>query len=102
VHKRLMLIATIILLGAPVARWPETFLAHPGEPRAAVVAPFYLGLMISMWGAAMIYDRTRSGRISRVYIFGFLSNIAMGLLLGPVGASPFWLSVTNWVRGLAG
>jgi hypothetical protein len=103
VHKRFMLIATMGLLGAPIARWPVTFAPHTTTGMPSIWIPLTLiPANLMLFAAVMIYDRTRTGRISRVYIFGLVAGLALGVLGGPMATSPLWQSVTGWMKGLAG
>jgi hypothetical protein len=102
VHKRFMLVATMSILGAPIARWPESIMNHYGLSPIPAVLPTILVSMIALFGAAMIYDRRTYGRISRIYIFGFLANLALGLTAPLIANNAVWLSITNWMKIVAG
>jgi hypothetical protein len=103
VHKRFMLIATMGLLGAPIARWPVTFAPHTSTGTPSIWVPLTLiPATLMLYAAVMIYDKTRAGRISRVYIFGLVAGLALAALGAPLAATPLWQSVTSWMKGLAG
>jgi hypothetical protein len=102
-HKRLMLLATISLLDAAVARWFLTFLAPPGPPGPppvivtlppALVA--YLLLVV-----AIIFDWRTRGRPHPVYVFGGAALVALKVLNLPLSATPFWHSLAGGVLALA-
>ena len=78
-HKRLMLLASISLLDAAVARWFLTFLAPPGPlgppPVPVTIAPAlaaYLLLVI-----AVVHDWRRTGRPHPVYVYGGIAMVAV-------------------------
>ena len=74
-HKRLVLLMTISMLGAPIARWFLTFLAPPAPPPivvpglppafapsiAVTIAPALVGDLLLV--VAMIYDWRMRGRV---------------------------------------
>jgi hypothetical protein len=66
-HKRLVLLATIMLLPAAFGRWigPWIF-AHIGDGIFGFAAQSYLGPDV-MIAAAMVYDRMTRGRVHPVY-----------------------------------
>jgi hypothetical protein len=82
-HKRLMLIATLELVPAGVARW-------------AVVAPLgplaYFGLTDLAVVAMLVYDRTTTGRFNRATVLGgaFLVASQIGRIM--LSTTPAWLS----------
>lgn len=89
IHKRLMVLATVALLGAPVAR-----LDLGGSPLIALAT--FTGVRLSPALLAMGYDRWRRGRVHPVYWIG------MGVLLVNVsrifwGRSALWQSIARWL-----
>lgn len=103
-HQRLMLLAAIAILDAPVARWFITFLAPagpPGPPPVEVTVPpalvAYLLLVI-----AMIYDWRTRGRPHKVYVVGGIALLLLKFGQIPVSKTAAWQSVAGWIMGLAG
>jgi hypothetical protein len=118
VHKRLMLLGTIALLGAPIARWFLTFLAPPPDPNAPVfllanggpapvappievaIPPALVGDIL--WVIAMVYDWRTTGRVHPVYLIGGAIMLVMQLTVGVVGHSDTWQGIAAALGHLAG
>lgn len=81
-HKRLILIATIALTTAAVARWPVGFIQTNPPMRNLVILGFLL--------LVVAYDVVSLGRVLKPTIWG--SVFVMVLLLGcvPFGFTPAW------------
>lgn len=81
VHKRLMVVATVALLFAALARW--TFIGS-GLARAGIwLSPIFIG---------MAHDRITRGRVHPVYIIGSITLFLFALRL-LVGNSEAWLRI---------
>jgi len=63
-HKRLMLLATIDVLNAAVARWPLAIMANGPMAFFAVTDLFIV--------AGVVFDLASRGRVHRAYIWGGL------------------------------
>lgn len=108
VHKRLMLVATITLLQAAVARWFLLFLAPKRPPGAVgpvspppVLITVMPGLVVDLLiVAAMIHDRRTTGRVHRAYWIAGGSVVAVQVLRIPFSSTAAWLHVTNWLVAL--
>lgn len=88
-HKRLILIATITLLEAPINRWPfEIFQQSPWM--IDVVAYSFLVLMVA-------YDLWSTHRVHRATIWGGLFLVVMQELELPIGRTAVWQSFATWV-----
>jgi hypothetical protein len=108
-HKRLMLLFTISLLGAPIARWFITFLAPPPgpdqtslglPPPSVTIAPGLVGdLMILV---AMVYDWRTRGRPHWVYLVGLPYLLVLQTTVTPIAESPAWQAVAAAIGHLAG
>lgn len=103
IHKRLLLLATISLLGAPIARWFLTLLAPSAPPPPAppaglpavfappvfvAVPPALIGdmlLLVAMW----VDWRTR-GRPHPVYLIGGAIMVVLHLTQVQVAESSAW------------
>jgi hypothetical protein len=112
-HKRLILLMTISMLGAPIARW-FSLAAPPPDPNAP---PWPAGLpvlsappvMIAVAAAligdilllvAMTYDWRTRGRVHPVYLIGGAIMVLMHLTMVPVSNSAAWQSVAAAIGGL--
>lgn len=106
VHKRLMLLATISLLNAPMARWfIVLFAPPPGAPPGP--PPFLVEqgpnfLIAALIVAPMIFDYRTRGRVSRVYLVGLPLYVLLNLSWDPIGFSPAWLAVADWIKHIGG
>lgn len=116
IHKRLMLLGTISLLGAPIARWFMVLMAPPPNPNAppppanlphigvppvfVAVPPMLVGDLL--WVVAMIFDYRTRGRVHPVYLIGGGIMLALHLTTVPVAESPAWQMVAAAIGHLAG
>ncbi|MDP3173072.1 MAG: hypothetical protein Q8M88_01390 [Phenylobacterium sp.] len=94
-HKRLMLLATISLLDAPIARWFLTFLAPPAPPGQPVVPPVFVTVPPAIVAdllivAVLVFDWRTRGRPHRVYVVGGLALLAIQLTRPLIAATPQW------------
>lgn len=104
-HKRLMLVATVSLLDAPISRWVLGFtgaIPAPGAPpQVGQVVP---GSMIAdlLIVAAIAFDWKTRGKPHRVYL------VAGGLLLlfqltrVWVSETQAWHAIASWIGNVAG
>jgi hypothetical protein len=81
-HKRLMLLATLSLLDAAVARWPIAGIAD--SPLA------YYGITDAFIAAAIVYDFVSRRSVSPVYVYGALAIVAEQWARDPLGATALW------------
>lgn len=95
VHKRLLLLATIAVLPAAVARLPFDFIQQSG-PLAFFGLPDLFILFI------LVYDLIARGRPHRATIWGGLLVVVSHVLRLPVGHTQAWLSFATWLTDLAG
>jgi hypothetical protein len=87
-HKRLMLLATISILDAPLARWP-------GAPGATGVA-----LLLALFVAgAMVYDAVTRGRVHPAYLWGGTAVLLGQWLRDIVGQTSAWASFAGTIIG---
>jgi hypothetical protein len=91
VHKRIMLVATNVLLIAAVGRMG--FLGRP------VPTPLFLLVWPLPIYIAMAYDYATKRLIHPVYVIGFAAMAAMRLVL-PLRGSETWLALTAWLATL--
>jgi uncharacterized membrane protein len=81
-HKRLMLLATLSLLDAAVARWPI-----PGIADAPLA---YYALTDAFIAAALLYDFASRRSVSAVYVWGGLAIVAEQWARDVLGATAVW------------
>jgi hypothetical protein len=103
-HKRLMLLATISILDAPIARWFIVFLAPPDAsgppPVGADILP--AAVIVMLLAVAVVYDWRTRGRLHPAYVAGGLGFVAIKVLQVPVSETPVWHAVAGWLLALAG
>jgi hypothetical protein len=100
-HKRLMLLATISILDAAIARWFLAFLSPPnhiGPPPVDADVPraFVTCLVLT---AAIVFDWRSRGRPHAVYLLGGTALILVKVLQVPLSATPLWHSTAGWDIG---
>ena len=102
-HKRLMLLASISLLDAAVARWFLTFLAPPGPlgppPVPVTIVPALLAYLLLV--APVVFDWRTRGRPHPVYVYGGIALVAVKLLNWPISVTPLWHSFAGGILALA-
>jgi hypothetical protein len=92
-HKRLVLISTIMLLGAAVARWPlEVIATHPWTAEA-----FHYSFLLPL----IAYDLWSLGRIHRATLLGGVFMIVAIRLELPIGRTAGWQVFATWAQDAA-
>jgi hypothetical protein len=103
VHKRLMLLASISILDAAVARWFLTFLAPPGPPGpppvVVTIPPAFVAYLLLV--VAMVHDWRTRGRPHKVYVIGGLVLVAIKILNLPISATHAWHSFAGGILAMA-
>ncbi len=104
-HKRLMLVAAISILDAPVARW--FMVLSPPPPGATAPPPVSLdagpaAVTVVLLGVAMLLDRRKNGRNHRAYVIGTAALVAWKLLQTPISATAAWRSLASGLMSLSG
>jgi hypothetical protein len=90
IHKRLMLLATIAVVGPGVTRAVALLAGHKiGESHVAVMAAF---LML-----ALLYDWRTRGRPHWILLSGGVLLIGSQVARRIVGGSETWASIGNWL-----
>jgi hypothetical protein len=105
VHKRLMLLATISLLDAPIARWVLGFTGQiPAAGAPPAVAPIFIASLIAdlLLLAAIAFDWRTRGRPHPVYLIGGGVLLAFQATRTMVSETAAWQAVAAWIAGLAG
>lgn len=116
VHKRLMLLATTSMLGAPIARWFAVLLAPPADPHAppwpaglpdVTPAPISVALQPHLVGdlllvAALLYDWRTRRRPHWVYVAGGAILLLIQVTTEPVSQSAAWQAIATAIGRLNG
>ena len=93
VHKRLMLLATIAILPAAVARLPFAFIMQTGPLAFFGLADLFIVPLI-------IYDIISRGRPHRATVIGGLLIVISAPLRLMLGGTQAWLSFASWLTQL--
>jgi hypothetical protein len=116
IHKRLMLLMTISMLPAPIARWFLVLMAPPADPNAPLppvglpviaVPPVFVSIPPSLVAdllviAAIVYDWRTRGRPHPVYLIGGAILLLIQMTAVPVSNSPAWQAIAAALGRLAG
>jgi hypothetical protein len=105
VHKRLMLLATLSLLDAPIARWVLGFTgAIPATGAPPAVSQIFAASLIAdlMLLAAIAFDWRTRGRPHQVYLIGGAALIVFQATRTMVSETAAWQAIASWIAGLAG
>jgi hypothetical protein len=95
VHKRLMLLATVAILPAAVARLPFAFIQEAG-PLAFFGLPDLFVIVL------LAYDLLTRGRPHRATVLGGLLLIVSHPLRLLIGSTQAWLALATWLTDLVG
>jgi FtsH-binding integral membrane protein len=110
-HRRFMIVGTVALLGAAMARVFFFFavgggpgvrpglMGAPPPPAMPLVSGLLLQLIIV---AGMVHDKRKHGRIHPAWIYGFVILTAVTLLRVPLGETNLWLGIADWLGRIAG
>jgi FtsH-binding integral membrane protein len=90
-HKRLILVATIGLSIAAIARWP---LAHHSPGNAALLSYVFLIFMVA-------YDLWSTHKVHRATIWAGALLIVVQQIRPLLGQTAAWHSLAGWVQSLA-
>ncbi len=93
-HKRLMLIATIVLMDAAVARWPIAFIRH--NPFWVTVL-FVYGFLVLL----LAYDLWTTRKVHRATIWATVFLIFVQQVRVPIGGTSGWHAFATWAQNLA-
>jgi hypothetical protein len=96
-HKRLMLLATIALAEAAVARWPFAFMHSPLSIPGIGMTELCLDLFLV---PMLIWDLASRGRPHPVTLWGGLALIASQPLRFWLMGTPAWLAFAGWAVSL--
>jgi hypothetical protein len=98
-HKRLMLMAAISILGAPIFRWFVVF-GHVPRPTPLYVALEAQGVVILLSLVPILRDWRLNGRVHPAYVWGFSGILFARLLQATVGPTDAWHGIASWVNSL--
>lgn len=91
-HKRLMLLATLSIIGAAVVRWPFESISAPSlVPGFAAFDLLALSFLVPI----VIWDLASLGRVHPVTLYGGLALIVMVPITGWMSQSAAWLALTE-------
>ena len=95
-HKRLMLLASISIIGAAVIRWPfdAMFLPSP-VPGYAVFDLAALAFLLPL----LAWDLATLKRVHPATLYGGLALVAMVPIIGLVSQTGAWYAFGDWVVG---
>ena len=93
-HKRWMLLASLNLITAAIARWPGVITI--GAP------PLFFGLTDLFLVALVIWDRVSRGRVHPATKWGGLLIVASQPLRLVASGTAAWLAFARWATGLLG
>jgi len=93
-HKRLMILASVNLLGAGIARWPFAFLS--------VGPAAYFGLADLFIVALAAWDFASRGRLHPVTLWGGLAVVVSQPLRLVLSVTEAWMSFARWAVSLLG
>lgn len=92
-HKRLIMIATVSLMIAAIARWPITF-SHRNPLRAALISWVFL---LSL----MAYDYWSTRKVHRATLYATVFLIFIQMVRFPIAHTSAWQSFATWAQSLA-
>ena len=92
-HKRLIIIATICLTVAAIARWPlPIVLGNP--PRAMLFSYLFLLMLVA-------YDLWSTHKVNRATIWASVFVVLLQQISMPIGRTGVWHSFASWVQSVA-
>ena len=95
-HKRLMVMAAISILGAPIARWFIVYLHMPPPPKISD------WLVVLLATVPLLHDWRVRGKPHTANAAAFAAIVTVRLVREPLAASAGWHAIAGWVAGLAG
>ena len=89
-HKRLIMLATVAILDAAIARWPYEFIQKGSHWNTDLICYSFLALM-------MIYDFSTTRRVHRTTLWGSVLIIVVQQIRVPLGLTAPWHAFAHWV-----
>jgi hypothetical protein len=96
-HKRYMLLASIALVGAAVARWPFAGMTGPSPVPGFSMMDLAVDLFLL---SIVVWDVASRGRLHPVTLWGGLALIAAQPLRMLLSQTPAWLAFAGWAVSL--
>ena len=91
-HKRLIILATVAILGPALSRWPFAFVFSSNF--------VFFGILDSFLFFMIGFDLWSRRKLHRVTIWGSLLIVVMDFMMHPVAQSAMWRQFTAWVQNL--
>jgi hypothetical protein len=91
-HKRLMILATVALLGPALSRWPFAFVFSSDF--------VFYGILDSFLIFMIAYDLWSRRKLHPATISGSLLIVAMDLVMRPFAHLAVWHRFTSWIQSL--
>jgi FtsH-binding integral membrane protein len=92
-HKRLVLVATIDLMIAAIARWPMAFV-HRNAPRAGMVSCVFVLMLVA-------YDLWSIRKVHRATLWASAFMVFVYTIRIPIGKTEAWHAFAGWVQAVA-
>ena len=92
-HKRLIIVATISLAVAAIARWPLAIVLG-SPPRAMLFSYIFLLMLVA-------YDLWSTHKVHRATIWASVFVILLQQISMPIGKTAVWHSFASWVQSVA-
>lgn len=107
IHKRLMMLAVISLMDAPLARFIGLNFLPPPPPGPIAHPPVVLAVIGGLAAvvfilAAMVYDWRTRGRPHPVWLWGGAAYLVFQLTRVPISETAWWMSVATAIGKLGG
>jgi len=92
-HKRLILVATVALMIAAIARWPVAFV-HRNPVGAALLSYLFLVILVA-------YDFWSTRKVYRATLWAGAFLIFVQQVRIPIGKTAAWQAFASWAQSLA-
>jgi hypothetical protein len=92
-HKRLILVATITLMTAAIARWPLA-MVHRNAPAATLFSYGFLLILVA-------YDLWSTRKLHRATLWAGAFLIFMQQIRIPIGKTAAWHAFAGWIQSIA-
>jgi hypothetical protein len=89
-HKRLMIFATVALLGPALGRWPVPFVFSSNF--------VFFGILDSFFVFMIVFDLWTRRTVHRATIFGSLVILAMDIVMPPLAHLAWWHRLALWIQ----
>jgi FtsH-binding integral membrane protein len=91
-HKRIIIVATVALMIAAIARWPLP-LVHRNPLAAALLSYVFLLMLV-------VYDLWSTHKIHRATIWASVFLIFVQQIRFPIGQTAMWHAFATWAQNL--